>query len=340
MSDATFATPDLSKFCRLDELGLEVIGQRVEPDRALLACRVRDPDDWCHHCGEQGVARDTVQRRLAHEPFGWRPTTLLVTVHRYRCTGCGRVWRQDTTKAAPARAKISRAGLRWALEGLVLAHLTVARVAEGLAVAWDTANDAVLAEGKRVLIEDPDRFAGVAVLGVDEHVWRHTRKGDKYVTVIIDLTPIRDGTGPATGCSRSGAWAPSDRTSSTSLPAGLVVEPEAHLSRLHRCQSKWSTSSPKPSKTIRNPTRLGHTRLDQVAEAEDHVAMPEPWLSADDIAAYLGVTKDTVYAWIAEKGMPAHKVGRLWKFQASEVDEWVRSGSDASSGDDLAPGAR
>jgi transposase len=37
----------------------------------------------------------------------------------------------------------------------------------------------------------------VKVIGVDEHVWRHTRKGDKYVTVIIDLTGIRDGTGPA-----------------------------------------------------------------------------------------------------------------------------------------------
>ena len=42
-------------------------------------------------------------------------------------------------------------------------HLTVARVAEGLAVAWDTANDAVLAEGQRVLIQDPGRFDGVAV---------------------------------------------------------------------------------------------------------------------------------------------------------------------------------
>jgi transposase len=76
-------------------------------------------------------------------------------------------------------------------------HLTVARVAEGLGVAWNTANDAVLAEGKRVLIDDPHRLEGVRVLGVDEHVWRHTRRGDKYVTVIIDLTPIRDGTGPA-----------------------------------------------------------------------------------------------------------------------------------------------
>jgi excisionase family DNA binding protein len=55
--------------------------------------------------------------------------------------------------------------------------------------------------------------------------------------------------------------------------------------------------------------------------------VPEPWLSADDIAAHLGVTKDTVYSWINEKQMPASKVGRLWKFQVSEVDDWVRSSS-------------
>jgi transposase len=121
----------------------------------------------------------------------------LVTLRRYRCSDCGHVWRQDTSKAADPRAKISRAGLSWALAGLVVQHLTVARVAEGLGVAWNTANEAVLAEGHRVLIADPARFDGVAVIGVDEHVWRHTRRGDKYVTVIIDLTPIRDKTGPA-----------------------------------------------------------------------------------------------------------------------------------------------
>ena len=79
----------------------------------------------------------------------------------------------------------------------MVGHLTVARVAEGLGVGWNAANDAVLAEGKRVLIDEEHRFDGVRILGVDEHVWRHTRKGDKYVTVIIDLTGIRDGTGPA-----------------------------------------------------------------------------------------------------------------------------------------------
>jgi len=56
-----------------------------------------------------------VTRRLAHEPFGWRPATLLVTVRRYRCTGCGHVWRQDTSRAAEPRAKLSQRGLRWAL---------------------------------------------------------------------------------------------------------------------------------------------------------------------------------------------------------------------------------
>jgi transposase len=195
--DATFACADLTTFCRLDELGLEVTGQRLEPEWALLACRVLEPDRWCRRCGCEGTPRDTVVRRLAHEPLGWRPTTLVVTVRRYKCTGCGHVWRQDTSQAAEPRAKLSRRGLRWALEAIVCQHLTVARVAEGLAVAWNTANDAVLAEGKRVLIEDPGRFEGVKVIGVDEHVWRHTRRGDKYVTVIIDLTGIRDGTGPA-----------------------------------------------------------------------------------------------------------------------------------------------
>jgi transposase len=194
---ATFDDCDLTKFCRLDELGLEATGQRLEPERAVLACRVVEPDDWCHRCGSQGTARGTVIRQLAHEPLGWRPTTLRITVRRYRCAGCAHVWRQDTTKAAEPKAKLSRRALRWALEALVLQHLTVARVAEALGVRWNTANDAVLAEGQRLLIDDPARFDGVTAIGVDEHVWRHTRRGDKFVTVIIDLTPLRAGTGPA-----------------------------------------------------------------------------------------------------------------------------------------------
>ncbi|WP_130864664.1 ISL3 family transposase [Acidipropionibacterium timonense] len=195
MNHATFSTPDLTTFARLDELGLEVTGQLISDEETVLACRVVAPDDWCHWCGCQGVPRDTVIRRLAHTPMGHRPTILRIRVRRYRCTGCGHVWRQNTDQAAEARAKLSRGGLAWALEGLVLDPLPVSRIAAGLGVDWTTANDAVLAEGTRRLIDDPHRFEGVEVIGVDEHVWRHTSRGDKYVTVIIDLTPLRDGTG-------------------------------------------------------------------------------------------------------------------------------------------------
>ena len=197
MSDATFTCPDLTSFCRLDGLGLEVTGQRIEPDRAILGCRPVEADNWCRDCGGQGFIRGSVVRRLSHVPLGWRPTVLQVRLRRYRCIECGRVWRQDTSAAAEPRSKLSRAALRWGLEGLVVQHLSMSRIAAGLDVAWNTANDAVLAEGQRVLISDPARFDGVKVIGVDEHCWRHTRHGEKYVTVIIDLTPTRDGTGSA-----------------------------------------------------------------------------------------------------------------------------------------------
>ncbi len=49
--DATFACPDLITFCRLDELGPEVLGQQLEPDQSVLACRVNEPDRWCQRCG-------------------------------------------------------------------------------------------------------------------------------------------------------------------------------------------------------------------------------------------------------------------------------------------------
>lgn len=59
--------------------------------------------------------------------------------------------------------------------------------------------------------------------------------------------------------------------------------------------------------------------------------MEDRWLSVDEIAAYLGIKRDTVYKWIAEKQMPAHRMGRFWKFRKEEVDEWVRSGCDGKT---------
>ena len=60
-----------------------------------------------------------------------------------------------------------------------------------------------------------------------------------------------------------------------------------------------------------------------------NLVVAEPWVSVEDIAAHLGVAKDSIYRWIEHKDLPAHKMGRLWKFKASEVDEWVRAGGAA-----------
>lgn len=49
------------------------------------------------------------------------------------------------------------------------------------------------------------------------------------------------------------------------------------------------------------------------------------WLSVEEIAAHLGLSRETIYRWLEKKKIPAHRIGKLWKFQASEVDQWVRS---------------
>ena len=55
------------------------------------------------------------------------------------------------------------------------------------------------------------------------------------------------------------------------------------------------------------------------------------WLSVDEIAAHLGIKRETAYTWINKKKMPAHKVGRLWKFKKDEIDEWVLTGQASDS---------
>ena len=55
----------------------------------------------------------------------------------------------------------------------------------------------------------------------------------------------------------------------------------------------------------------------------------EKWVTLKEVQAYLGVGRETILSWIAKRNMPAYKVGRLWKFKLSEVDEWIRSGGAA-----------
>lgn len=55
----------------------------------------------------------------------------------------------------------------------------------------------------------------------------------------------------------------------------------------------------------------------------------DSWISLEDAANYLGVKKETVRSWIKKTDIPAHKIGKLWKFKKSELDTWVKSGKSA-----------
>lgn len=57
----------------------------------------------------------------------------------------------------------------------------------------------------------------------------------------------------------------------------------------------------------------------------------EKWVSSKEISEHLGVNKDTLQRWIKNQVIPCHRVGRLWKFRVSEVDQWIESGQSANA---------
>jgi excisionase family DNA binding protein len=58
---------------------------------------------------------------------------------------------------------------------------------------------------------------------------------------------------------------------------------------------------------------------------------PDPWVSVEDVSRHLGVSKDTVYRWAEARPLPAHRVGRFWKFKLKEIDDWVIAGGAAET---------
>lgn len=53
------------------------------------------------------------------------------------------------------------------------------------------------------------------------------------------------------------------------------------------------------------------------------------WIGINELSEYLGVSTDTIRNWIKKTNIPAHKIGKLWKFKLSEVDAWVKSGNSS-----------
>lgn len=188
---------------RTVELGVTITNAALAGDTTVVFCDLlTDGPGRCPGCGAVGAYRDSVERRVTDVPVAGHPLQLRVRVPRYRCTTvtCDReVFCHDTSRLARPGASTTRRCARFVLRRLMLDRTTVAAVARELGRSWDTVNSIAVEATRTLLRSDTARLDGVAVIGVDEHRWAHTRgaAGEGYVTVIVDLTAVVAGRGRA-----------------------------------------------------------------------------------------------------------------------------------------------
>lgn len=187
---------------RTIELGVTITDAAVDDSQTTIFCAPVARDPRCPDCGRDGKYRDTVSRPLTDLPVAGYPLVLRVAVPRYRCTTveCGRaVFNQDLGQLAAPRSSTTRRCARYVLRRLMIDRTTISAIAAELGLSWHTVSTiAMRTVAELIAAAGPDRLAGVRVIGVDEHRWAARRRGTEgFVTLIIDLTPVRDGTGPA-----------------------------------------------------------------------------------------------------------------------------------------------
>jgi transposase len=188
---------------RTVELGVTITDAAVDGEVTVVFCNLLDDGQrGCPQCGIEGRYRDTVIRTVTDVPVVGHPLRLRVRVPRYRCvnTACDReVFAHNTDRLARRGWSTTRRCARYILRRLMIDRATVAAVARELGLSWDTVNSIAMDATQMILATDTTRLDGVRVIGVDEHRWAHTRHsdGDGFVTVIIDLTPVLEGTGRA-----------------------------------------------------------------------------------------------------------------------------------------------
>jgi transposase len=188
---------------RTVELGVTITDAAVDGDVTVVFCNLLDDGQrGCPGCGGEGRYRDTVIRTVTDVPVVGYPLRLRVRVPRYRCVnaGCEReVFAHNTDRLARRGWTTTRRCARYILRRLMIDRATVAAVARELGLSWDTVNTIAMDATQAIVAADTTRLDGVRVIGVDEHRWAHTRHsdGDGFVTVIVDLTPVLDGTGRA-----------------------------------------------------------------------------------------------------------------------------------------------
>ena len=188
--------------CRTIDLGVTITDAAIDgEDRTHLFCELVAPKDVCPRCTQSGRLRDHVDREVADLPIVGHPTRLHIAVPRYRCENseCATsIFRADISAIAAPRAQVTCRTTTWILRAMICDKMSVKAVAAAVGLSWNIVNTLACMAVKK-LAAAPARLADVRVIGVDEHKWKHVRgQGDSsWVTVIVDLTPLTDGTGSA-----------------------------------------------------------------------------------------------------------------------------------------------
>lgn len=188
--------------CRTAEIGLTITGAADAGNITIIDATPVSASNTCPDCAQSGKLRDHVLRRLVDLPVVGFPTRLHVRVPRFTCTNptCSRKIFQATLSCADDGAKLTHRVTRWILQRLAIDRMSVAATAKALGIGWELVNTVAVTAARSMVYADPSHLAGVRVLGVDEHVWKHTRRPGEpssMVTVLVDLTPLTDGAGPA-----------------------------------------------------------------------------------------------------------------------------------------------
>ena len=194
--------PVADVICRTLELGVHITGARITgEDVTVIEATPREPLGFCPDCGAEGRLRDHVIRKLTDVPITGHPTRLHVRLPRYQCVHaqCRRTIFQHHLDAADPRAKTTKRATTWILKRLIRDQMSISAISRALGLGWDLVNHLATAAAKSLVYADPAHLAGVRVLGIDEHCWKHVRgQGeDSFATIFVDLTPLIDGSGRA-----------------------------------------------------------------------------------------------------------------------------------------------
>ena len=139
---------------------------------------------------------------LTCRSWGFPPACTFVPPPRFTCTNqqCRRKIFQASLNCANDGAKLTHRVTGWILQRLAIDRMSVAATAKALGVGCELVNHVAVDACRQLVYDNPSHLDGVRILGVDEHVWKHTRKPGQpsnLVTILVDLTPLADGRGPA-----------------------------------------------------------------------------------------------------------------------------------------------